>query len=456
MTEPYAEASLRTLLDMISEATTIVDPNGTVLYWNRAAEQLYGIPAAEIIGKKIADFSWNSLMISKILKEGQPIQDAYHEPRPGTYVLVNTAPIYRDGRMIGAIACEQDVTKLVRLGNQLFTTTSELHTLEEKMSQLTPTHDPFHRIKGNAPALLRTVEVARRVAPTDATVLITGESGVGKELFAHAIHHGSNRAEQPFVALNCGAIPATLFESELFGYQRGAFTGANRTGKLGKLELAHRGTLFLDEIGELPLEMQVKLLRVLQEKQFYRLGGTEPVQVDIRIIAATNRNLEERVAIGAFREDLFYRLNVVSIDVPPLRERVEDIPALIHLFSRQLAVQYGKPIPHFSPEVLVTLMNYHWPGNIRQLRNIVERLVILTEDGQIEREHLPATVQVPRLQHPPPPFTSSPGEEDPNAFDQAIQAALRTTYGNKTAAAKLLGISRGTLYNRLKKCRQKK
>jgi sigma-54 dependent transcriptional regulator, acetoin dehydrogenase operon transcriptional activator AcoR len=452
MSWQHAETILNTLLDMVSEAITIVDPDGTVLHWNRAAEQLYDIPAADIVGKNISDFGWNSLMISRMLDEGQPIQEAYHEPRPGTYVLVNTSPICQNGHMIGAISCEQDVTKLVRLGNELFSTTSQLHTLEEKMSQLTPTQDPFHRIKGNGPAILQAIQMARRVAPTDATVLITGESGVGKELFAHAIHHGSGRADQPFVAINCGAIPASLFESELFGYKGGAFTGADRTGKPGKLELAHKGTLFLDEIGELPLDMQVKLLRVLQEKQFYRVGGTEPVHVDIRIIAATNRILEERVAAGAFREDLFYRLNVVSIEVPPLRDRVEDIPELIQLFAREIAVQYGKPVPHFSPEVIVTLMNYNWPGNIRQLRNMIERLVILTDDGQIRREHLPATVQVPRLHGETPLPLTLPGDEnDAGSECQAIQNALRTTYGNKSAAAKLLGISRGTLYNKMKK-----
>jgi sigma-54 dependent transcriptional regulator, acetoin dehydrogenase operon transcriptional activator AcoR len=448
----HAETILNTLLDMVSEAITIVDTDGTVLHWNKAAEQLYDIPAAKIVGKNISDFSWNSLMISRMLEEGQPIQEAYHEPRPGVYVLVNTSPIFRNGTMIGAISCEQDVTKLVRLGNELFSTTSQLHTLEEKISQLASAPDPFHRIKGNGPAILQAVQVARRVAPTDATVLITGESGVGKELFAHAIHHGSQRAKHPFVAINCGAIPASLFESELFGYQGGAFTGADRTGKAGKLELAHKGTLFLDEIGELPLDMQVKLLRVLQEKQFYRVGGTEPVKVDIRIIAATNRNLEERVNAGAFREDLFYRLNVVSIEVPPLRDRIEDIPELIQLFAREIAVQYGKPNPEFSPEVLVTLMNYNWPGNIRELRNIIERLVILTEDGPISREHLPTAVQVPRLyaEAPLPPTLPSGMGEEISEY-HAIQNALRTTYGNKAAAAKLLGISRGTLYNKMKK-----
>jgi PAS domain S-box-containing protein len=449
-----SDAILQTLLDTVNEAITIVDADGTVTHWNRAAEELYHIPASEIVGKNIADFDWNSLKIAQILDEGRQIRQAYHEPRPGMYVLVNTSPVKSGGEIIGAISSEQDVTKLVRLGNELFTTTSALRTLEQKMTQFAPLDDPFHRIKGNGPAISQAIQIARRVAVTDATVLISGESGVGKELFAHAIHRASRRSNQAFIAINCGAIPAALFESELFGYQGGAFTGADRKGKPGKLELAHKGTIFLDEIGELPLEMQVKLLRVLQERQFYRVGGTEPIQVDVRIIAATNRNLEERVAQGEFREDLFYRLNVVAIEIPPLRDRVEDIPELVQLFAREIALQYGKPVPNFDPEVMVTLMNYSWPGNIRQLRNMIERLVILTEDDRIRREHLPPSIQVPRLSSEtsisgqPHIDTNEKGDESEL---QVIQNALKTTYGNKTAAAKLLGISRGTLYNKMRK-----
>ncbi|SEN28603.1 sigma-54 interaction domain-containing protein [Lihuaxuella thermophila] len=454
MQQSRSEALLQTLLDMVNEAITIVDASGTVTHWNRAAEELYQIPASKIVGKNIADFDWNSLKIAQILDEGRQIRQAYHEPRPGMHVLVNTSPVMSGGEIIGAISSEQDVTNLVRLGNELFTTTSELRSLEQKMTQFAPLDDPFHPIKGNGPAISQAIRIARRVAATDATVLISGESGVGKELFAHAIHRASSRSDQAFIAINCGAIPAALFESELFGYQGGAFTGADRKGKPGKLELAHKGTIFLDEIGELPLEMQVKLLRVLQERQFYRVGGTEPIQVDVRIIAATNRNLEERVAEGEFREDLYYRLNVVAIEIPPLRERVEDIPELVHLFAREIALQYGKPVPDFDPEVMVTLMNYSWPGNIRQLRNMIERLVILTEDGRICREHLPPSIQVPRLHSETSIAGQSrlSGQEKGNESEvQAIQRALKTTYGNKAAAAKLLGISRGTLYNKMRK-----
>ncbi|SFJ79100.1 sigma-54 interaction domain-containing protein [Thermoflavimicrobium dichotomicum] len=453
MKHSTAEYILQALLSTINDAITIVDAKGTVLYWNHAAEKLYQIPASEIIGKNIAEFDWNSLKIAQILNEGRPIRQAYHEPKPGMYVLVNTSPILADGEIIGAISSEQDVTKLVRLGNELFTKTSQLQRLEEKITQSSFSDDPFQRIKGHGSAISQAIQIARRVAQTDATVLISGESGVGKELFAHAIHQASKRASQPFIAINCGAIPSALFESELFGYQGGAFTGADRQGRPGKLELAHKGTIFLDEVGELPLEMQVKLLRVLQERQFYRVGGTKPIEVDVRIIAATNRKLEERIKQGAFREDLFYRLNVVSIEIPPLRERVEDIPELIQVFAREIALQYDKPVPQFEPEVVVALMNHSWPGNVRELRNVIERLVILTDGEQIQRQHLPSSIQVQRLELEPPPTMADPGtsEEERLPERQRIQQALRTTYGNKTAAAKLLGISRGTLYNKMKK-----
>lgn len=449
------ELLLQTLLNTVNEAVTIVDQKGIVTHWNRAAEELYSIPEAEIIGKNISDFGWNSLMIARVLEEGRQIQNAYHEPQPGKHVLVNTIPVLKGSQVIGAISTEQDVSKLVRLGNELFTTTSQLRSLEEEITRYAPTDDPFHRIKGNGPAISRAITIARRVAKTDATVLLTGESGVGKELFAHAIHRASSRSDHTFVAINCGAIPAALFESELFGYQGGAFTGANKHGKPGKIELAHKGTLFLDEIGELPLDMQVKLLRVLQERQFYRVGGTEPIQVDVRIVAATNRNLEERITEGEFRSDLFYRLNVVNVEVPSLRERVEDIPELVQLFTREFALQHGKPIPNFEPEVIVSLMNYSWPGNIRQLRNIIERLVILTDDEVIRRDHLPSTIQVPRANLETaslvqPLFVRDDSKPEESEIQQ-IQKALQTTYGNKAAAAKLLGVSRGTLYNKMRK-----
>ncbi len=268
---------------------------------------------------------------------------------------------------------------------------------------------------------------------------------MGKELFAEGVHQASNRRDSPFVAINCGAIPAALFESELFGYAQGAFTGAVKGGKKGKLDAAKGGTLFLDEVAEMPLELQVKLLRVLQERLYYRVGEHKAIPLDVRIVAATNRNLEEMIEAGTFREDLYYRLHVIQIHIPPLRERMEDLPELIQRFAHEFAVRYEKVVPTFDAEVMYMLMNHRWEGNIRQLRNLVERVVILTNDAEsvIHWYHLPEAFQR-QGKHLSSTVRSIKDER------HDIELALQKTYGNKSAAAKMLGISRATLYNKLK------
>ncbi len=452
---------LDTLLATMSEATTVVDKENTVVYWNEAAEKIYKLAKQEVIGTSLdTHFASESIRLKDALTEGASVQRMYHIPRPDHHVLINSAPIRQNGQIIGAISIEQDITELVRLHEELAHTTAHLHNLQQEMNRFQATDDSFYPIKGHSAAIQQAIQSAKKVAQTDATVLLYGESGVGKELFAQAIHQSSRRREKPFIAINCAAIPAALFESELFGYQGGAFTGAERKGKPGKLELAHGGTLFLDEVGELPLELQVKLLRALQERQFYRIGGTEPITVNTRIIAATNRNLEQMVAEGKFREDLYYRLNVFSLEIPPLRERKEDIPGLVQIFLQEYSVTHEHPVPRISSEVMQALLDYSWPGNIRQLRNVMERLSILQEGGVIFYEHLPLSIKT----HMPASLTVSRAMyandhslDAPFAvYDEAqekkrIISALDRTYGNKKAAAQLLGISRGTLYNKLRK-----
>ncbi|MFD2369140.1 sigma-54 interaction domain-containing protein [Brevibacillus sp. GCM10020057] len=454
---------LRTLMDTMSEATTIVDSRNVVQHWNRAAESIYRIDRAQVIGTSLDEhFASESIRLLDALRQGTSVQRVYHIPRPDSHVLINAAPIRLDGDIIGAISIEQDITELVRLNEELAHTTAHLHTLQQEMSRFQAPDDPFYAIKGHSSSIQSAIVSAQKVAQTDATVLIYGESGVGKELFAKAIHQASRRREKPFIAINCGAIPAALFESELFGYQGGAFTGAEKKGKPGKLELAHGGTLFLDEIGELPLELQVKLLRALQERQFYRVGGTEPITVNTRIVAATNRQLEQMVAEGRFREDLYYRLNVFSLEIPPLRERREDLPELVQIFIQEYSVAHEQPVPRIAPEVMQALFDYSWPGNIRQLRNVIERLSILQENGVISPEHLPSAIlsrqsdatgayQPPVLPRPVPSQLFAPSPAPGGSEREKIAAALARTYGNKKAAAELLGISRGTLYNKMKK-----
>ncbi|MDF2679133.1 MAG: sigma-54-dependent Fis family transcriptional regulator [Brevibacillus sp.] len=453
---------LRTLMDTMSEATTIVDSRNVVQYWNRAAENIYEIDRAQVIGTSLDEhFASESIRLLDALQQGTSVQRVYHIPRPDSHVLINAAPIRLEGAIIGAISIEQDITELVRLNEELAHTTAHLHTLQQEMSRFHAADDPFYSIKGHSASIHAAISSAQKVAQTDATVLIYGESGVGKELFAKAIHQASRRREKPFIAINCGAIPAALFESELFGYQGGAFTGAEKKGKPGKLELAHGGTLFLDEIGELPLELQVKLLRALQERQFYRVGGTEPITVNTRIVAATNRHLEQMVTDGRFREDLYYRLNVFSLEIPPLRERREDLPELVQIFIQEYSVVHEQPVPRIASEVMQSLFDYSWPGNIRQLRNVIERLSILQENGVIQPEHLPSAIRSQQamesvsvyqpsvLSRPAPHAMFSPAPSGTER--ERIVAALARTYGNKKAAAELLGISRGTLYNKMKK-----
>ena len=300
-------------------------------------------------------------------------------------------------------------------------------------------------IVGTAPAMQRVFEVIDQVAPSKATVLITGESGTGKELVANAIHQRSPRANGPFVKLHCAALAETLLESELFGHERGAFTGAVAR-KDGRFSLADGGTLFLDEIGEISPSVQVKLLRFLQEHEFERVGGTQTVRVDVRVIAATNKNLAEEVKAGRFREDLFYRLNVVTLDMPPLRDRKTDIPQLAKFFSDKYATDNGKTITGFAPQTLELLASYDWPGNVRELENAIERAVVLSNGPVIEPRHLPANVRPVASANGMPPV---PGSTLAELERYAILETLKLTGGSTSKAAEMLGISVRTIQYRL-------
>jgi DNA-binding NtrC family response regulator len=288
-----------------------------------------------------------------------------------------------------------------------------------------------------------------RVAPTNSTVLLGGESGVGKDLIARAIHEKSRRASGPFIKINSTAIPENLLESELFGFEKGAFTGANAS-KPGKFELADKGTLFLDEIGDVPPVTQVKLLRVLQEREFERLGGTKTVKVDVRLIAATNRDLREALEQGTFREDLYYRLNVVPIDIAPLRQRKEDIPDLVNLFISAFAGDSGKLVKSITPEAMQTLVNYHWPGNVRELQNIIERACALAKGTMLDTADIHLDLRPAKTANGAGGFLPE-GMTLEHWEDEMIQEALRRASGNKSQAARLLGLSRNALRYRLSK-----
>lgn len=300
-----------------------------------------------------------------------------------------------------------------------------------------------------SPKMQEVLATVERVAPTNATVLLGGESGVGKDLVARAIHEKSKRASGPFLKINSSAIPENLLESELFGFEKGAFTGAVAS-KPGKFELADKGTLFLDEIGDVPPATQVKLLRVLQEREFERLGGTKTVKVDVRLIAATNRDLREALEQGTFREDLYYRLNVVPIDIAPLRERKEDIPDLVNLFVTRFAGESGKPIEGITPQAMQLLVNYHWPGNVRELQNIVERACALSKGSQLEAADIHIDERPTKGGNGAPGFLPE-GMTLEQWEDDMVKEALKRANGNKSQAARLLGLSRNALRYRLSK-----
>jgi Nif-specific regulatory protein len=306
----------------------------------------------------------------------------------------------------------------------------------------------FLNLIGTSGPMRQLYEEVTRVAGTSTTVLIRGESGTGKELIAQAIHEYSPRAQKAFVKVNCAALPETLVESELFGHERGAFTGAQQRKK-GRFELATGGTLFLDEIGELSLAMQVKLLRVLQEREFERVGGTDPVRIDVRVIAATNRDLEQALANLSFREDLYYRLNVFPILIPPLRARAADVLPLAEHFAQKFAREHEKAITGISPSAIDILFRYHWPGNVRELENTMERAVLLADGEVIERDHLPPTLQTVDA---PAPLVSTSLSGAVQAFERSlIEDALRSTEGNRSRAARLLSTTERVLSYKARK-----
>jgi DNA-binding NtrC family response regulator len=304
-------------------------------------------------------------------------------------------------------------------------------------------------IVARSPKMQEVLATVERVAPTNSTVLLGGESGVGKDLIARAIHEKSRRASGPFLKINSTAIPENLLESELFGFEKGAFTGAVAS-KPGKFELADKGTLFLDEIGDVPPVTQVKLLRVLQEREFERLGGTRTVKVDVRLIAATNKDLRQALEQGTFREDLYYRLNVVPIDIAPLRERKEDIPDLVNLFISRFTGESRKPVEGITPEAMQILVNYHWPGNVRELQNIVERACALAKGTVLGPSDIHLDIRPPKAANGPGGFLPD-GMTLEQWEDEMVQEALRRANGNKSQAARLLGLSRNALRYRLSK-----
>lgn len=450
--------ALDTIMNTINDWIVIVDRNGIITTMSRSYKEFLQDPAPE--GKHVTEVIENTRM-HRVIETGIPETDDMQLIR-GNRMIASRIPILQNGVVVGAVgkAVFKDIDEFYTLFNKISLLQKKVQTGPDGAPGAQTAKYGFDDIIGDSPATREAVRMAERAARTDSSVLITGESGTGKELFAHAIHNASPRRAKPFVTLNCAAIPAELLESELFGYEQGAFTGASRQGKKGRFELAHRGTIFLDEIGDMPPDMQAKLLRVLQERELDRVGGGAPVPIDVRVIAATNTDLETRVKQGQFRQDLYYRLNVIRLTLTPLRERPQEIPAIAAEILRKLTRRMDLIVYDFTPEALQALKTYPWPGNVRELENVLERALNLLEDDLYIKTALLPEVLLKGAPAPSPDPAQAPAAAPP-APDTALKAhtghleremileALKNTGGNKKKAAALLGISRAGLYKKL-------
>lgn len=448
---------LQLILESVQDGICVLNKEGLIIYVNPAYLKIIGEKIENLINKNINNISPTGAR-KKVLDTGKGITGAISRKKNGVTIVSNISPIIVDGEISGVVSVTQNITEVQKLYEKLNKISAKAEYLEEELLRTKKPNTAFQKFKGKSGKVLDALAIAAKAAKSDATVLIRGESGTGKEVIAEGIHFASERTNGSFIRINCAAIPANLLESELFGHEKGAFTGAIKK-KLGKFELAQDGTIFLDEIGEMDKSVQAKILRVIQMKELQRVGGEETIKVNVRIIAATHRDLEQMVKTGDFREDLYYRLNVIPIIIPPLRERKEDIPLLVEHFIEML--KNKKNIRGISKESMEVLVNYKWPGNVRELENLLERIVTLTDNEYIGLEDLPLYIK-----------EDNPAKEDNTEMEQIkitrsddmvkqiieseeilplaeyekiiIEKALRK-YGSFNAAGKALGITHKTV-----------
>ncbi|MDT8421684.1 MAG: sigma 54-interacting transcriptional regulator [Desulfuromonadales bacterium] len=429
--------NLQTILDSVADGVFTVDENMRITTYNRAAEEITGFTAEEAIGKHCYDIfrtgvCFSACPVKEALESGQPVInreiDIITKDNRDVPISVS-ASVLRDseGKPVGGVETFRDQSLIFALKQEI----------EKKFS--------FQELTSRNSSMRRLFDVLPDIAESEATVLLQGDSGTGKELFAKAIHNLSHRKDKPLVVVNCGALPEPLLEAEIFGAKKGAYTGAVEN-RPGRLTMAEGGTLFLDEIGDLPLPLQVKLLRVLENHEFQPLGATTPQKANVRFVTATHRNLEKMVEEGTFRRDLFFRINVVALEIPPLSERPEDIPLLIDIFLERFNRTYSKKIRGFSAEALQVLLNHSYPGNVRELLNMVEQTVILCRDSEIGIEHLPAGFMAANRPEQPDSFTKRrrPSKD-------VLQNMLARYSGNRKKVAQQLGVDRTTLWRWMKR-----
>ena len=440
---------LEVAIDNAYEGLIITDADGIILKVNQAYADFLGVKMDEVVGRSVTEVVENTRM--HIVARSGVAEIAQIQKIRGHEMVCSRIPIFEGGRVVAVVGkvMFQDVDDLFAMIDRFKRLKTELEYYKNELSKRLGAKYSFDNIVGASQELEMVKTLGRKVARSDTTVLLEGESGTGKEMFAHAIHIDSNRALGPFIKVNCAAIPESLFESELFGYKDGAFTGAQKKGKKGKFALANKGTVFLDEVSEMPLLMQVKLLRVLQEREIEPVGSEQPEVVDVRIIAASNKNLETLVEQGLFRNDLYYRLNVLKLSIPPLRQRKNDIAVLTEKILRQLEKDTGIPVEGLDSDAEAIFNSYSWPGNVRELCNVLEQAMYVKGGNLITRQDIPRNIITSAEGQVPPDRQRTLKFQLAQLEVELIRRALQEEKGDKLAAAARLGISKSSLYAKL-------
>ncbi|WP_073007962.1 sigma-54 interaction domain-containing protein [Clostridium amylolyticum] len=439
------------VFDKLPLAVNILDQDGKIIFINKTFCNFLGVTVGDSLGRLVTEVNSNSKFLD-VLKSKQAEIACKHKFHNGKDAIVHRIPIFDDdGNVIGGFGMVlfDDVDKMQEVLDKFKAVDKELRLYKNEMARLNSAKYDLNDIIGESEQIINCKKKVKKMAKVNSNVLILGESGVGKELFAHSIHNQGPRKNNAFVSINCSAIPENLIESELFGYEEGSFTGAKRGGNIGKFQLAEGGTIFLDEIAEMPLHMQVKLLRVLQEKEVMPIGGKSPIPINVRVVCATCRNLEEMVAEGKFREDLYYRLNVLTLDIPPLRERAKDIPLLAERFLTSFYKETGM-YRHIPKNIMEILIQYPWHGNVRELRNILEKICVNADDINITLSDLPPHIVNETLKKKYISTTEGGLNDILNKIEkEIIIEMLKECNYNKSEASKKLNIPRASLYRKI-------
>jgi PAS domain S-box-containing protein len=450
------KTELEAIFDSSFDEIFVIDGNGIALKINRAGDTYYGVDTSEMIGRNVIELEEQGYFkpsVTRMVMEKKERVTTTQKTRTGKELIVTANPVFdKQGNIIRVVVNSRDISELSTLRKRLMEAEQLAETYRKQVIKLESDSNVKKELIADSHDMKQILEMVDKVARVDSTVLITGESGVGKGVIANRIHKLSSRSEGPYISINCGAIPENLLESELFGYAPGAFTGAQKGGKKGLIQMGEGGTVFLDEVAELPLNLQVKLLHAIQQKSVMPVGGTAPIEVDVRFIAATNRNIKEMVKNGEFREDLFYRLNVIPLEIPPLRQRRQDIIPLVEYYLHVINQKYGMS-KKLAPETRDILKRYNWPGNVREVENIVERMAVTSDSVELKPVHLPDyvldqisksnnTIFVPDLCHL---------EEAVQQVEKQLITKAYNLYGNTYLMAEALGGNQSTVVRKMKK-----